>query len=228
MKYFYCLLLLICILIKENVYAQNLKDAGIWTTISVEKDITNKISIGIDEEMRLRDNFSRLNLFYTNFNFNYKPIKNFKIGIAYRSIEKWQYKWQQFSFRHRLMLDLTYKYKSVNWEVAYRSRVQSELQDIYSDDKGKIPEWFWRHKFDFKYKIKNLDPYAGLELRYQIADPRMPESNGIWHRLRYYAGVDYDINDFNTVGVYYLIQHEFNVIKPEYIYIVGLQYKIQL
>lgn len=228
MNFFYYLLLLTCLLINKNSHAQNFNDAGMWNTISLEKGLGNKFSIGIDEEFRLRNNFTMLNLFYTNLSINYKPIKSLKIGIAYRFIDKWQYENQQFSFRHRLMLDLSYKYKLINWSISYRSRIQFELRDIQSDDLGKVPQWYWRHKLDIKYAIQKFKPNIGAELRYQIVDPRMPETDMGWHRIRTYAGVDYEINDINTFGIYYLIQNEFDINKPNNIYILGIQYSIQL
>ena len=210
-----------------TAYSQRQPDMGMWNTISVEKVFSKNYSVSIDEEIRLRDNISRLNLLYTNFSFNYKPIKGLKIGLTYRSIQKYQ-GWIEFSLRHRMMLDISYKYRMGNFVLGYRSRFQSEVKDYYSSEKGQIPEWFWRNKVDFKYNIKKFEPYIGTEFRYQFTDPRNPEWNYGWHRYRSFIGVDYNINSKNSVGIYYLIQREFNVSDPEYIYILGLQYSVVL
>jgi hypothetical protein len=220
-------LLLLLIIPVPDALPQRQPDMGMWNTFSMEKAITKNYSISIDEEVRLRDNITRLNLLYTNVCFNYKPAKGLKIGLAYRSIQK-HIEGLDFSFRHRIMLDISYKYKINDIVLAYRSRFQSEVKNYYSSEMGQIPEWFWRNKFDVKYNFKKLDPYIGTELRYQFTDSRNPYLNYGWHRYRTYIGVDYNINDKNSIGIYYLIQREFNVSNPEYIYILGLQYSVVL
>jgi long-subunit fatty acid transport protein len=208
--------------------SQIIEDAGMWNTLSVEKEFSEKFSLAIDEEFRLKENFSMLNLFYTNVGINYKITERIKVGLTYRLIEKWKYEGQYFSFRHRLMFDLGYKYKFNRWAISYRSRVQSELRDIYTSEYGKVPEWYWRHKIEVKYKRGDYSPYVGSEWRYQITDPRNYESDAGWYRARFFAGFDYDINKRNTIGIYYLIQREFGLVERQHLYILGVQYIVQL
>ena len=137
------------------LHCQITKDAGMWNTFSIEKEFSDKLSVSADEEFRLKENFNMLNLFYTNLGVNYKLGKGFKVGLTYRLTEKWKHKMQDFSYRHRLMFDLSYKYNVNQWSLVYRSRVQSELIDTYASELGKSPEWFWRNKIDIKYKIGN-------------------------------------------------------------------------
>jgi hypothetical protein len=222
---------LIIFFILSNIlsFGQTQPDAGMWNTLSIEKEISKKFSAGIDEELRLRDNFSQLNLLYTNFGVSYKPIKGVKLALIYRLIEKYEGTNVTFSYRDRLMFDASYKYKLKDWAFAYRSRIQAEVRNYYSSRLGQIPEWFWRNKFEVKYDInKKFEPYIGAEFRYQLKDPRNPISNHGWHRLRKFAGIDYNINGSNSVGIYYLIQTEFGVANPQNLYILGLQYSLTL
>jgi len=222
------LLFVIALCGRYDLHSQITKDAGMWNTLSIEKEFSEKFSISLDEEARLKENFSMLNLFYTNLGVNYKLTKNFKFSLTYRLIEKWKYETQYFSYRQRLMFDLSYKYKTNKWALSYRSRIQSEYRDLNTSELGKTPEWYWRNKIEVKYNIGNYSPYIGVEFRYQLTDPRSPETNYGWHRARTYAGIDYEINKNNTFGLYYLIQQEFDVMNPEYLYIVGVQYSIQV
>jgi hypothetical protein len=209
-------------------YAQPEQDAGMWNTISVEKKLTDRLSLAIDEEFRLRENFTRLNLFYTNVGFNYKLNDLLKLTLTYRLIEKWRYESQNFSFRHRLMFDINLKYKHNRWALTYRSRIQSEVRDYYTSENGKTPEWYWRNKLELKYKVGDWNSNIGSEFRYQIYDLRNFDSNAGWHRARYFAGIDYEIKKNNFIGLYYLIQREFGLVQPNYLYILGLQYAIEL
>ncbi|NCO55833.1 MAG: DUF2490 domain-containing protein, partial [Bacteroidetes bacterium] len=91
------------------------------------------------------------------------------------------------------------------------------------------PEWYSRNKFTLKYDTdKRYTPYASVELQYQFRNPREWESDNTLHRSRYSIGVDYKINKKSTFGLYYLIQREFNVVNPQYLYIVGMEYSIAL
>ncbi|MBI5540390.1 MAG: DUF2490 domain-containing protein [Bacteroidia bacterium] len=209
-----------------SIFAQE-NDAGMWNTFSIEKELTKKLSLCVDEELRLKENYTQLNLLYTNLGITYKVIKGFKAGFTYRFIEKYlDQGW--FSYRNRLMLDLSYKYKIKSFSISYRSRLQSEVRNYFTSEKGKVAEWFWRNKFEAKYTINNYIPYVGTELRYQIKDQRNPTSDLEWHRIRLFAGLDYKINSNNTIGVYYLIQKEDGIINPQTLYILGLQYVLEL
>jgi hypothetical protein len=127
------------------------------------------------------------------------------------------------------MLDLTLKKKFEKISLSYRQRIQAEERDIYSSEIGKLPEWYSRNKFAIKYDTeKRYTPYAAIELRYQLRNPREWQSDNTWHRNRYSFGVDYKLNKKSTFGIYYLIQREYNVALPQNQYILGLEYSLSL
>ena len=68
--------------------AQATDDAGLWCTFNLEKAFTQKFSLFITEEYRVRENFSQSNLFYTDLGASYKPADFIKISLSYRCIEK--------------------------------------------------------------------------------------------------------------------------------------------
>jgi hypothetical protein len=216
------------ILLSVSASAQYYDDAGLWSTVSVEKRLKNNFSVFLTEEFRLRENFSKINLFYTEAGVEYRPYPFAKVSLTYRSIEK-KIIDDTYSFRHRLMLDITFRKKLKDFTFAYRHRLQAEVRNIYSSANGDIPEWYSRNKISVKYDLhKKITPYVSCELRYQLSDPRNIESDKTWHRARYAAGLDYEMNKKNAFGLYYLIQREWNVSVPENLYIVGLEYSLVL
>lgn len=222
------ILLINCLLPTANCFSQDYPDAGLWSTFSLEYAFTSKFSGLFTQECRIRENISRLNLFYTELGVQYKVAKKIKAAFVYRWIDKLQDD-NSYSFRHRLMLDLTFKHKFGKFTATYRNRTQVEEGDIYSSELGTLPEWYWRHKLGFKYDAeKRYMPYASVELRYQIHDFSNIESDNTWHRVRWVGGIDYKINNKNTVGSYYLIQHEWNVNSPQNQYVIGLEYSLTL
>ena len=203
-------------------------DAGMWNTINVEKKLKNNFSVFITEEFRLKENFSQINLFYTNVGVGYRPYNFLKVEFIYRSTEK-KLITDFYSIRHRLMLDITLKKKYGDFSLSYRHRLQAEVRNVNSSDNGRIPERYSRNKFEVKYDMhKKYTPYASCELRYQIDDVRNIESDDTWHRARYVLGMEYELDKKNIFGIYYLIQHEWNVSVPENLYIIGLEYSLTL
>ena len=136
---FICLLLLSIL----PCYSQQSNDAGLWATITVQHALTKRINLVIDEELRLRENFQRINLFYTNIGIDYKLNKFIKISPTYRAIQKKQLQ-GIYSFRHRLMLDVTIKRKMQKISLSERVRYQIEVQDFYTSRKGKLAEQYLR------------------------------------------------------------------------------------
>lgn len=209
-------------------FAQPTNDGGLWTTCTVEKGLKNNFSIILTQEFRLRENFTRLNLFYTELGVAVRPVNFLKVSLTYRTIEKFIFD-NTFSYRHRLSLDILLKKKFGNIIVSLRQRTQSEVRNINSSDIGNIPEWYFRERVQLKYDLdKPITPYISTEFRYQINNPRAVESNRLWHRGRYCVGLDYKKNDKHSFGLYYLIQREFNVSSHQNIYIIGLEYSLSL
>ena len=211
-----------------TLFAQVSNDAGLWCTFNIEKKVKSNAFVFATEEYRVRENFTRTNLFYTDLGFGIKPFKFLKVSLAYRLIEKNQDD-DTYSYRHRVMLDITAKKKFGNYAISYRQRLQAEVRNVYSSATGSLPEWYSRNKFEIKYDFgKPIIPYIAAEFRYQIHNPRMLESEGTWHRNRYFAGIDYKRNEKSTFGLYYMMQREYNVTAPQNLYIVGIEYSLSI
>ena len=214
----------------SSLLAQVRQDAGMWATLSLQHAINKKINIVIDEELRLKENYQRINLFYTNVGIDYKVNKFLKSSPTYRTIQKKRLD-GNYSYRHRLMLDITVKKKIKKITLSERARYQIEVQDYYTSKKGKIPEQYLRLKTDIKYDLnKKITPYYSIEFRYQIRNPRGdgPVYDNGFHRVRNVLGVEYEINKKNSINLYYLFQTEFNISTPESIYILGIGYTLTI
>lgn len=207
-------------------FAQVTNDAGLWCTFNVDKNLNKKFGVFLTEEYRMRENYTAINLFYTDLGVFYKPTDFLKISLAYRSIEKFQDD-NTISFRHRGMLDISLKKKFGKFAVSYRLRTQAEVRNVYSSEIGNLPEWYSRNKFQIKYDLgKPVTPYIAAEFRYQIRNPRAVDGDNLWSRSRYFVGLDYKKSDRNSFGLYYMIQQEYNISAPQNLYILGLEYSL--
>lgn len=207
--------------IAQHVYA----DAGMWMTFSLDKKLNDKFTASIDQEFRLKENLSQINLFYTNLGIAYKIHKKLRASFIYRWTAKNDNQIGYYT-KHRIMFDILYKEKlNKKFTFAYRHRFQFENNRIFSSENGRLIESFMRGKFELDYNItKKLKAYISEELRFQMADPRNAESNFGLHRFRHALGFDYNLDSKQTIGLYYLIQNESQVYKPNELYIVGIQY----
>ena len=201
-----------------------------WLTLSVQHPIAKKVNIIVDQEMRLKENYQRINLFYTNVGLCYKANKFFKIEPTYRTIQKKQLE-GYYSYRHRFMLDVIVKKKLNKFTLSERVRYQTEVSDFYTSKKGKLAEQFLRFKTDLKYNLSGkTTPYISCELRYQIHSPKGdgPIYDRGFHRIRNVAGIEHEINKKNSINLYYLIQTEYYISTPESIYIFGIGYSLTI
>lgn len=213
-------------LAKAGAQSKSVSDAGLWVTLSLQKTLNKRMNLNYDQEFRLKENYQRVNLFYSNLGLSYKFTKNLKGEISYRAIQKIRLD-QSVSHRHRIQFDLNAKKKFSLFSVSERIRYQAELQDIYSSRKGFIPESFIRLKTEAKYETdKFYIPYASVEFRYQLTAPRgkLPEYNYGFRRVRFIFGTELKLSDSGTLNLYYLVQREFDILRPENTYIMGIQY----
>ncbi len=199
-----------------------IKDAWLWGTLSLDKKLSKKFTVDLDEELRMFDNMSRVNLFFTNLSLEYKLSKTFHFAVAYRFINKNQDTY--YSQRHRVYVDASYRKKWKQFTFVYRLRLQGQMRDIHSSDKGYSVETYMRHKFDLQYSYKKFKPYLAAEFRYQFTNPRDPGGDDLWDRGRYYAGCEYDFNKKNELNLYYMIQHDYNIPFYEEDFTTGIQF----
>lgn len=212
----------------QIAFSQAINDAGLWVTMNVEKKLSKRLELSLTEEYRLKENITQTNLFYTDLGIAVKPFGFMSVSFSYRAIQKYLLN-ETYSFRHRITMDVLFKKKFGKWIPSFRQRIQTQVEDVYSSETGQLPEWFARERLELKYDTdKPLSPYAAVEYRLQLKDPRNMDLNATWNRVRYTLGIDYKLNEKNELSLYYLIQRGFNVPEPQNFYITGLSYTLSL
>ena len=215
----------------SGVACSQSSDHGLWGTLQIEKSFSKKFSLSLEQEIRFDENCSQLDELYTEISSSYRLFPGWRIGLGYRFIEKVNreiYYVNHLRFGHRFLGEIQYRYRYRSLTFLFKTRLESELKNVYSSEKGPVPGWDWKNKLEVKYQLMRFEPYAGGELRFQIRDPRHPESDFCLNRFRLFAGVDFSILKGHSVGVYYLIQDEWNLSDAETMYVLGFKYSIQL
>lgn len=200
------------------------KDAGLWTSVSFEAKLVKKLSINISQEFRFNENITELGAALTDAGFSYKFNKHFQFAANYRFTQRYKLE-NYYSFRHRFYADVKYSHKIKPFEMSWRIRFQDQISDIGRASDGGIPEYYFRNKLGLKLDLdKSYKPYISLELFSPLGYPRLNAFDGI----RGTTGIEYDFSKHHKIDVYYMIQKELNVSNPETDFVIGLGYAYKL
>jgi hypothetical protein len=205
------------------LYGQE-NDAGLWTSVSFEAKVVKKLTANISQELRFNENFTELGTSFTDAGLEYKINKYIQVAANYRFIQKRRID-DYYSFRHRIYVDVKYGRKIMPFEINWRGRFQDQFADLGRASNGGIPEYYLRNKLGLKYDLnKPYSPYISIELFSPLNYPR-----GIaFDNIRTTAGMDYEFTKHHKIELFYMIQKELNVSKPQTDFIFGLGYYYKL
>ena len=212
------ILLLFCTF---TVSLAQINDFELWSGVQLRKNITKKLRVSFEEEIRFNENISDIKKFYSEIGLSYRLNKHIRFAARYRFTEN-KTILSYYSTRHRIMADISLRYKISRLFIAFRSRYQIKYIDIYSSETGFVPRNHSRNKLSLKYNIRKnpVSPFTSGELYYQLNNP---EGNQL-DKLRYTAGFEYNINKKNSFDIYFRIQQQINVNNPVKSYIIGVKY----
>lgn len=219
MKKIYLLLFLIQTACSCKLFAQN-DDAQFWENIYLEKNLTQRWALHVNEEGRLTNNFTSPNYIYADFGLTYKVNKHIHCTAAYVPIAK-KLPTGFVSFRHQMYIDAVFKFKFHHFTIYDRQMFQNQYNDILHSSDWNIPSYYIRNKVTVKYKTKSrVTPYMAEELYFEW-DNSKKNSNQI-DRIRYFAGLFYRLNGINELEAYYLIEPHFHSRQAYTNWIIGL------
>jgi hypothetical protein len=211
--------LLLCGTLKAQV-----KDAGLWTSFSLEAKLTKKASVNISEELRFNENISELGTAFTEAGISYKLNKNFQISANYRFTQKRRVE-DNFNLKHRGYFDVKYEKKLKPIQFKFRSRFQDEYSEFGTASDAGIAKYYLRNKLTLEWDLdKAFKPYLSFELFSPLNYPR----EYFFDNIRATTGVEYSITKNQKIDLYYMIQRELNVSRPETDFIMGIGYSFKL
>ncbi len=215
-----CLLL---ILLPFAVSAQ-VNDAGLWTSLSVQKKLADKLYLDLGGELRLNENFSELGTVYSEALVSYRISKSFEASGGYRFIAK-RLVDDSYGIRHRYLINLAYKTKINKVMSTIRARYQSQYSDINRSADWQVPEDYLRTKWTIKYDTdKDWRPFVSAETFFLLDN-----MDGIlFKEYRIAAGFDYKLNKNTDLTLGYLIDREIQTANPwtNYVVTVGLSWEL--
>jgi len=220
----YWLRILFFLLIAIPECFAQINDAGLWTSVTLEKKLNRKITLGISEEFRFNENISELSTFFTEAAVEYEFTKAIAISGGYRFINKRRVD-DSYSKRHRFLANLVLKWKFGEFNTSVRLRYQSQFSDIESSNDGSVPKNYLRTKLSVKYDLdKRYTPFISGETYYHTNN-----SDGIlFDNFRLSAGIEYDFSKKSSAELGYIFDREVNINEPWTNYIIALSWKYRL
>lgn len=211
-------------------YAQ-VNDAGLWTSVTLEKKLTQRFSVTISEEARFVENISELGQYFTEAGLAYRFGKNegIRLSTNYRYSNRRRVD-DSFSSRHRYNVDLAFRKAFGPIVPIFRTRFQSQYTDYNTSETGKLPQNYSRNKLTLKYDPgKRYEPFISAELFTPLA-LKGGLSNAFdnlnYDNMRFAAGLDFEFNERSILNVAYIHDREFNVVNPQrnWITAIGFTY----
>ena len=193
------LLLILCMLYGGFTLAQ--APAGLWGEAEIGYKITSKIKLTLGEEMRLRENLSKIDRFETTLGATYKFNKYFKAGAGYTFI-KYNHPDGYWENRQRFYAEAQGEYKVYRVTMSLREKVQSTYREGVIETSARAnPKLYVKSRVEASYSVKNsgFDPYISAEFFNTINDPQKNELT----KIRYTFGTKYKINKKNSLNLFY-------------------------
>ena len=213
-----------------SINAQQTSDFETWNALGIQKKLfDNNLTLSLSEELRLKDNSTKMDQFFTEFGIKYKFLEHWTIGAGYRIIRENEGDNEPNSKKNRWNTDLGFKHKIDRFTLGYRLRYQSKSESAISKDDGDIPIQKLRTRLKVNYNIKNWkwDPYVAAELFWTKqtinVDNYIPsideediEIAGM-QKIRLTVGTSKKIKKIGQLNLFYRFEHEFNKYPYSYI-----------
>lgn len=222
---------LLCLLGCTNTtfsQVEDTNDFAFWSSVGVDYSIGKKLKIGVEQNIRLKDNATTIEEYFSLFNIEYELFDNFEIGVGLRHINENddQGRIQGYENHFRYNIDLSYKYDISRFEVSHRFRYQNKNQLGVGQAEGDVPRENLRFRTGLEYKIKNwpLDPEFSAEAFHRFRDGEAMRYSK--YRLKF--GTSYNLKKFGKFGIYYRYERSIIVNFPRDLSIFGLDYKYSI
>lgn len=174
---------------------------GSSLTLEQSKRLFRKLDISLEEEFRLRDNFSTSDRISGALDISYKPFKYLKAGGAYNPIY-FNHEKKGWEMRHRYYFYATGSYTYRRFTLSLRERFQSTYRvDVKETATRANPKQVLRSRLKLAYdgNKTRFEPYLSAEFYKPLNDPT---DNSI-NKMRYTAGTAYKLNKQHAVELFY-------------------------
>ncbi|MBN2236394.1 MAG: DUF2490 domain-containing protein [Bacteroidales bacterium] len=217
------LLFLTILFLNLNGIGQSI-DSRLWTGLSLEKKLNNRLEASIGVEYRLENNLAYFDKFLLEPALNFKFNKAFSIQLTYR------YWFQQndennLINRSRTSFELNYSKKIKDLNIKLESKLQYGFADRLENASFYSKNLVSRNSLKLSYSIfgTRFTPFAKFELFTSLE-----EFNPLNYQSRAQVGSDIYLTSKTDLRLFYLFENEFNVLDAIDSNVFGISLKYAL
>ncbi len=215
----------------EDEYLNDGTDVGLWASVGFDKKINKKLTIGVEGEMRLRDNMKQADRWSAGVDLTYKFTKWLKASAGYtvlrENVHKLKYKYYFddpdegiealkreaifWRVRHRFHVSVTGDIDVGRFNFSLRERWQYTFRPEKTVRAWNFLDEDWE-MHTYRGKGKNV-LRSRFQVAYDIAKCKVdPYANvelyNAWaiNKIRYTAGVEWKITKNDVLDVSYRYQ----------------------
>jgi len=197
-------------------------DFGTWLGVNVSKNLTKKIGLELEEELRIFGNYKKIDRLASEIAGVYTMNKNLKGGVGYGWIYDHNVNKSYWENRHRYYAYVTGKAELGRFTFALREKFQSTYYDMSFHDKKSdySPHNYLRSRFEIDYDIRGskLEPYISSEMHYQLNNP----DGNVIDNWRHSVGLEFPLFKKIDLDTYLRLNQDVNVKNPVNLWLAGV------
>ena len=195
-----------------------INDFESWSSAGFTYKPIKKLTLSIEQNIRLKENSSSIEKYFTQLSADHKLFKSFEIGIGYRFVRTQDDKsLPESNYEHsdRLNLDVSYKNDIKRFSYGVRSRYQ-----IKKDDNSSNETLRFKTEIGYNFKKWKLDPEFSSEIFYR--------KNESFNNYRLTLSTNIDIDKDSSIKLFVLYENELNEQYPKSTYVAGFSFTHRL
>ena len=157
----YKLFLLVFTLLPFVSFAQD-EDLELWGSMKFSKKLTKKFRFELEEQIRWADSLSQYKKNFTDLGFKYKLHKRHSLMLHLRLVDE-----VDDGKYMRYHIDANSDFIRSNFPLVFEQRIR--FQKSWDAD-GVLDKKFFRLKWGFAYKNKELSPYIAHEYFWRLME----------------------------------------------------------
>ena len=199
-----------------------IRDFETWSSINLKYKPTKNLKVNLSQQLRLKDNSTSLNSYFTQLGLDYKVADFINIAIASRLIvendDQGKIQGKENHFRWQTDLEFNHAINRFLLKLRLRYQNKDELQKT-SDEIKKTN----RFKLSSTYNFKDWkwDPTFSAEAFNGITN------NDGFYKMRYTLSTNYKLN-IGSLGLFIRTENELQGEYPERTNILGAKYNFTI
>lgn len=200
------------------------KDAGMWLDAGLSMQLSKRLEVSVNPEIRLNENISRISRAFADLGLQYKFSKYFFTTFTYRSgIAQTRF---GPDLRQRMQFGIGARGRVEDFTVTLQTRWQGQITSISAESDADFVTTL-RSRIQVKYSgLKKTD----LSTSFETFNTTSIYQNFDLTNWRWMANLERKLNKRQSLTIGYLIQKSLtdSPMEMDYVFLLSYQYSLNL